>query len=147
MASNERDIQYCKRLDRIAADLRKVSANTKRKVEIFTHVHGKEEISVTVKPEFCRRRLEKHFPELKMITTALGKSIYFHAETNKAGEVASQTNALGYRKDHFFSGDEKVTYGWHEIEPEQVVFGKWPIGLEGTILQEYMQREKQKRKK
>lgn len=147
MVSNERDIQYCKRLDRIAADLRKVSADAKRRVEIFTHVHGEEEISVTVKPEFCRERLEKHFPELQRITTALGKSIFFHAETNKAGDVSSVINALGYRKDHFFSGDERVTYGWHEIELEQVVFGKWPIGLEGTILQEYMQREKQKRTK
>ena len=147
MVDNERSVEYCKRLDGIASELRKVSAAAKRKVEIFTHVQKDERVTVTVKPEDCRGKLEKHFPELQRITTALGKPIFFHAETNKAGDVSSVINASGYRKDHYFSGDERVTYGWHEIEPEQVVFGRWPIGLEGTILQEYMQREKQKRKK
>lgn len=143
--SNYQSMEICRKLDRIAVELRKVSAEARRKVEIFTHVQKDGRILITVQPEECRERLEKNFWELQRITTALGKPIFFHADTNKAGDVSSVINALGYRKDHFFSGDERVTYGWHEIEPEQVVFGRWPIGLEGTILQEYMQRKKQKK--
>lgn len=146
MVSKKRSMEICKKLDQIAAELRKVSAAVKRQVNVTTHVHG-EEISVTVDPEFCRGRLEKHIPELQRITISLGKSIFFHAETNKAGDASSVINAAGYRKDHFFSGYEKWTYGCHEIEPEQVVFGEYPIGLEETIMQKELRREMQKRKK
>lgn len=140
-----RSMEICRQLDEIAADLRKASAEEKRKVEIFTHVQEDGKILVTVQPEECQERLEKHFTELQRITALLWRPVFFHAEISKAGDASSTINAAGYRKDHFFDGHERLSYGQYEINQGQVIFGGNPIGLETEIMMKEMKREKQRR--
>lgn len=144
---NKTSMKICKRLDKIAADMRKASVEANRKLEIFTHVQRDGKILVTVQPEEYQERLGKHFQELQRITAVLWKPIFFHAEINRDGKASSTINAAGYRKDHFFDGYERLTYGQYELTPEQVVFGEYPIGLETEILMKELNRERQRRKR
>ena len=141
MVSNKRSRVLCKKLDRIAADCRKVSAATKKRVSIYTHVQRDGTIPITVHPESCKERLE-----MQRITVELRKQIFINAETNPAGQTSSTINAAGYRKDHYFDGHERMSYGQYTVTAEQVVFGGDPIGLENEIMLKELKRERQKRK-
>lgn len=133
----------CRNLDRIAKDCRKVSAETNRRVSIYTHVQKDGKILITVKPESCKEKFEPHFLELKRITNLIWKQIFVSAVTNNAGQTSSTINADGYRKDHFYDGFERLTYGSYEIEEKQVVFGDYPIGLEADIMLKELRRKRQ----
>ena len=145
--SNYQSMEICRKLDRIAVELRKVSAEARRKVEIFTHVQKDGRILITVQPEECRERLEKYFGELQRITNLLWKPVFFHVEINKDGETSSTINAAGYRKDHYYDGYERLSYGQYTVTPEQVIFGSAPVGLETDIMQRDLKRNMQKMKK
>ena len=102
--SNKRSIEICKRLDRIAAELRNISFELGRPINVMTHI-------------------------------------------NKDGQSATTVYAAGYRKDHYYDGYERMSYGQHTVSAEQVVFGRAPIGLETDIMQRDLKRNMQKMKK
>lgn len=104
MVSNERSIQICKRLDKISAELRKISMEIGKPIQLMTHM-------------------------------------------NADGKSATTIYAAGYRKDHYYDGFERLSYGQYTVSAEQVVFGRAPIGLETDIMQRDLKRNMQKMKK
>lgn len=96
--------------------------------------------------EICSR-LDEISKELREIASELGKSVHIMTSVNKEGKSATQYYVAGYRKDHFYDGFERLSYGQYTVDPEQVVFGGYPAGLETTIQMKELQRERQKRKK
>lgn len=104
MVSNKRSMEICKRLDRISAELRKISAEIGKPIHVMTHINGE-------------------------------------------GNAATTIYAAGYRKDHYYDGFERMSYGQYTVTPEQVMFGADPIGLENEIMLKEQKRERQKRQK
>ena len=104
MVDNERSIQICERLDRISAELRKISMEIGEPIQLMTHM-------------------------------------------NAEGKSATTIYAAGYRKDHYYDGYERLSYGQYTVNPEQVIFGSAPIGLETDIMQRDLKRNMQKMKK
>ena len=104
MVSNKRSMEICKKLDKISAELRKISVELGKPIHIMTHINGK-------------------------------------------GEGATTIYAAGYRKDHYYDGFERMSYGQYTVTAEQVVFGLEPIGLENDIMLKKVKRARQKQKK
>lgn len=104
MVCNKRSMEICKTLDKIAAELRKISVELGKPINVMTHINGD-------------------------------------------GKGATTIYAAGYRKDHYYDGFERMSYGQHTVTAEQVVFGSYPIGLENEIKLKELKREQQKKKK
>ena len=95
--------------------------------------------------EICKR-LDRISAELRNIAVEIGKPINIMTHINGDGKSATTVYAAGYRKDHFFDGYERLSYGQYMLSPEQVIFGEVPKGLEETIMLRDLKREMQKRK-
>lgn len=92
--------------------------------------------------EICES-LDKISEELRNISVELGKPINIMTHINNEGQSATTIYAAGYRKDHFYDGFERLSYGQYTVTPEQVIFGMDPIGLEGTIMLKELKRERE----
>ena len=104
MVSNKRSMEICEILDRISEELRNISVELGKPINVMTHI-------------------------------------------NKDGQSATTIYAAGYRKDHFYDGFERLSYGQCTLTPEQVLFGRDPIGLETDIMQKVLKRNLQKKRK
>lgn len=93
--------------------------------------------------EICKR-LDEISAELREISMEIGKAIHVMTHINCEGKSATTVYAAGYRKDHFYDGYERLSYGQYMLAPEQVVFGALPKGLEATIEQKELNKKKKK---
>ena len=96
--------------------------------------------------EICKR-LDDISAELREICKEIGKGINIMTSLNSEGKASTTIYASGYRKDHFYDGFERMSYGQYTVTPEQVVFGELPKGLEADIRLKELERERQRRKK
>lgn len=106
---------------------------------------GGKEVTNERSIEICER-LNEITAELRDICKEIGGRIHILTSLNADGKTASTTYALKYRHDHFFEGDERLSYEQYTIRPEQVVFGYVPKGLETEIMMKEQKREKKNKK-
>lgn len=95
--------------------------------------------------EICNR-LEEITAELRDLAKEIGGNIHILTTVNNDGKTASTLYATRYRHDHYYEGDERLSYDNYTIWPEQVVFGYIPKGLEAEIELKRLKREKRDKK-
>lgn len=94
--------------------------------------------------EICER-LEEIAAELRGLCLEIGRNIHIITTINTDKKTASVVYAAKYRMDHFYEGQKRLSYEGYTVDPERVIFGALPRGLETMILEKELKRQKKRK--